>query len=262
MTVRADYTGADVDRASFDTLNLTESTHSATFSHPKRREGSDMSADTNNDSNVNDSSVNDSRAARKISPEQLPEQLRGLLDNLLGFARAAEAVAQRLVGKVRTVAVLGLTAAAWLTYACVETFDLSLMTALIVAVVLFVVPAVLWKLHGTLHSVIGLPQRVTDTAARMTSKATEYRAYYQSLQQTRADPDQSKRKPTLRQLWNTGKSILDAKALGGEAQELVAQVGGALALTNPIFAIALGIASAVSLLLFAIAMIVGLAYLF
>ena len=212
-----------------------------------------MSADTNNNSTVDDSS-----AARKVSPEQL----KGLLDKLLGFARAAEVVAKRLVGKVRTVAVLGLAAAAWLTYACVDTFDLSLTTALIVAVVLFIVPAVLWKLHGTLRSVIGLPQRVTDTATRMTSKATEYRAYYQTLQQTRADPDQSKSKPTLRQLWNTGKSILDAKALGGEAQELVGQAGGALVLTNPIFAIVLGVTSAVSLLLFVIAVFVGLAYLF
>lgn len=190
------------------------------------------------------------------------ERLKGLVDKLLSFARAAESVAKRLVGKVRALALLGLLAAGWLTYACVMTFEMSLATALIVAAVLFVAPALLWKLYGTLNSTIGLPQRVTDTAARIMSKANEYRAYYQSLPQSGADPDQSKSKPTLRKLWQTGKSLLEAKSLGGEAQELVAQAGGALVLTNPLFAIVLGVASAASLLLFLIAVVVGLAFLF
>ena len=187
-----------------------------------------------------------------------PQRLRAILDKILPAARAVDAMAQRLVGKVRTLALLGLLAAIWLTFACVDTFELGMVSALTIVTLLSIAPAVLWKIYGALRDVVGLPTRMLDTAGRIAGKTTEYRAYLQDATQL---PD-SPQKPTLRRLWRTGRSILEVKSLGDEAKVLVSQAGGAIVLTNPIFGFVLALASSLALLLALIAGVVALAYLF
>ena len=187
------------------------------------------------------------------------EKLQALLDKLMAFATTAEAVALRLVGKVRTLALIGLGGGLWLTYALTDTFNMGTSLWLAIGAILIAAPLILLKMSGTLQDIVGLPQRITDTANSIMGKAKEARAYYANSQAKTAKPNQ---RPTLRQLWHSTKWMLGAKALGDDAQRLVGQAAGALVVTNPIFAVVLVIASVLSVLMIAIAVIVLLAYLF
>jgi hypothetical protein len=124
---------------------------------------------------------------------------------------------------------------------------------------LIAAPLILLKMSGTLHDIIGLPQRITNTANSILGKAKEAREYAVSSPANNVAPNKG---PTLRQLWHSAKWMMGAKALGDDAQRLVAQAAGALVVTNPFFAVVLFVASAVSGLLVAIAVIVVLAHLF
>jgi hypothetical protein len=186
-----------------------------------------------------------------------PTQLESLLGKVIPFARTAEGLARRCVGKVRTLAIFGVLSAVWITYVCAATFDWTLATALAVFVPLIIPSAVLWKLYGMLSSVIGLPQRITDTAGRLYDKAAEHRSMYES----RGRVDHNEPKPKFRQLWQTSMSLLEVKALTDETREVVSLAGGALVLANPVFAIVLASVSVITLLLAVIAAVVGLIYL-
>jgi hypothetical protein len=184
------------------------------------------------------------------------QRLNALLEKVLPFARAADAVAQRLVGKVRTLAMAGIAAAAWLIYACYTSLGWSWAALLPIVVVLLIAPLMLWRVVLMLHSTIGLPQRITDTANRLLGKANDYRELYNNRAQVVGNA-----KPTLRQLWSTGKSLLDVKGLSDEAREVVSLAGGALVIANPVFAIVLTIAAAVTALIVLIAVVVGISHL-
>jgi len=199
--------------------------------------------------------ISSTTAAEAATPDRA--QLDGLLGKVIPFAKAADALACRTVGKVRTLALLGMVSSLWIAYACTSTFDWRLATTLIVFVPLTIPSAILWKIHGMLSSVVGLPQRIADTAYRLHGKAIEYRELYES----RSHPNPIDTKPKFRQLCQTGRSFLEARALTGEAQEIVTLAGGAVALANPVFAIVLACTSAVTLLLISMAAAIGLAYL-
>jgi hypothetical protein len=185
-----------------------------------------------------------------------PERLDSVVQKVLPFAGAADAFARRSVGKVRTLAMLGLGAAGWLCFACSDTFDWSLTTALIVFPFLALPGALLWKMQRTLQATIGLPQRIRDTALGMAGKAAEYRERF-----ARRHPlDPTAQRPGLMQLWRTGKAVLEAKALGDEAQEIVSASAGAMVMANPLFLVMLASAMAAVFALIAAAGIVGLAY--
>lgn len=185
-------------------------------------------------------------------------QIEGLLSRVIPLATTADALARRTVGRIRTVALLGLLSAAWLTYACATRFDWGLASAFVMFTLLAIPTAVLWKMYGMLNAVVGLPQRITDTTTRLYGKTIEYRELYES----RGRPGATEGKPKFKQLWQTAKSFLEARALTNEAQEIVTLAGGALVLANPLFGIVLGCTTAVTLLLSAIAGLVGLAYVF
>jgi hypothetical protein len=186
-----------------------------------------------------------------------PERLDAVIQKLLPFAGAADAFARRSVGKVRTLAVLGLGSAAWLCFACADTFAWSLKTTVIVLPLLAIPGALLWKMQRTLQATIGLPQRIRDTALRMAGKATEYRERFAK----RHPLDPADQRSGLAQLWRTGKAVLEVKALGDEAREIVSVSAGAMVRANPLFLILLGGAMAVVFSLTAAAGVVGLAYL-
>lgn len=172
------------------------------------------------------------------------------------FAKVADALARRTVGKVRTLSLLGLLAAIWLAYACAGAFEWSLGGVLALLLPLVIPAAVLWKIHGMLRSVIGVPQRIANAAARACGKAVEYRELYERREQRGAGA-----KVGFRELWRTAKSVLELKALADEGQDLVAAIGGALVLANPLFGIVLAVGSVLTLLLVLVAALVGVAHL-
>jgi hypothetical protein len=183
-------------------------------------------------------------------------RLDAVLEKVLPFARIADALARGSVGKVRTLAQLGVLAAVWIAYACADTFGWQLATLLPVFVLTVIPAALLWKIHSTLHATVGLPQRIIDCAARVADKASEFRQHYES----RSQPSHVVTRPKFRQLWRAGKALLEIKALSDETREIVSLAGGALVLANPIFAIVLACATAAALVLTGIAAIVGVAY--
>lgn len=198
-----------------------------------------------------DSSANDSRTKRLDT-----ERLDALLQKILPFARAAEAFARRSIGKVRTLAILGVLAALWIAYASAVTFEWELSTLLIVFALSAIPAALLAKIHGMLRAAIGLPQRVVDCANGLAGKAVEYRRLYDS----RGTASPVATRPKFRELWRTGKSLVEIKALGDEAREIVSLAGGALVLANPAFAIVLACATGLTVVLVGIAAIVAVAF--
>jgi hypothetical protein len=181
-----------------------------------------------------------------------PERLDSVIQKMLPFAGVADAFARRSVGKVRSLAMLGLGAAGWLGFACADTFDWSLTTVLIVFPFLALPGALLWKMQRTLQATIGLPQRIRDTALGMAGKASEYRERFAK----RHPLDPTAQRPGLMQLWRTGKAVLEMKALGDEAQEIVSASAGAMVMANPAFLVMLACAMAAVFALIAAAGIV------
>ena len=164
-----------------------------------------------------------------------PDRLDAVIQKVLPFASAVDAFARRSVGKVRALAMLGLLSAGWTAYACADTFRLSLTTALVVLALLAIPGALLWKMQRTLRTTIGLPQRIRDTALGMAGKAAQYRERF-----AKRDPlDPAAEQSGLRRLWRTGKAVLEVKALGDEAQQIVSASAGAIVVANPLFLILL-----------------------
>ena len=199
----------------------------------------------------------DAPIAAGPSVELDPDRLNAVIQKVLPFACAVDAFARRSVGKVRALAMLGLLSAGWTAYACADTFGWSLTTTLIVLALLAIPGALLWKVQRTLQATIGLPQRIRDTALGMAGKAAEYRE--RSAKRHPLDP--ATEQSGLRRLWRTGKAVLEVKALGDEAKQIVAASAGAMVMANPVFLILL-VGSMVSVFALAgAAGIVALAYL-
>jgi hypothetical protein len=186
------------------------------------------------------------------------QKLNAVLEKILPFARTAEAIAQRLVGKVKTLALFGTFAAGWLIYACYAAFDLSWAMLLPIAVVILAAPLVLIYAYCLLRATVGLPQRITTTANRTLGKVSEYRELYDS----RAQLAVAATKPKLKHLRSVGKTLLEAKGLGDDAMEVVSIASGALAIANPVFAFVLAIASVVTVIIIVAGALVGVAHLF
>jgi hypothetical protein len=190
---------------------------------------------------------------------QQPAVVEAALQKVLPFAAAADALARRMVGKVLALAVLGLIASLGITLACVDAFGWGLKAALMIFVVLVVPAAVLWKMHGTLRGVIGLPQRLVDTAGRLVGRAAELKQLYDSRPDVR---DIARAAPGFRSIWQAGRNLLDAKSLGDEAQAITSEVAGAAVVANPVFAIVLAGASLLAIAQAVVACVVGLVYIF
>jgi hypothetical protein len=181
------------------------------------------------------------------------QRLDALVEKIMPFASAADALARRIVGKVRALALLGAFAALWIAYGTAETFAFGLTGGLTLLVVVMLPSVVLWKLHAMLLSVVGLPQRIIEAATRVAGKAVELKQYY-------AGRDARARKVRFRELWSTARSVLEMRALGNEMQQIVAAAGGAFAVANPVFVIVLACATAATLVLISAATLVALSW--
>jgi hypothetical protein len=199
----------------------------------------------------------DAPVAANPSIELDPDRLDAAIQKVLPFASAVDAFARRSVGKVRTLAMLGLLSAGWTAYACADTFGWPLTTALIFLAFLAAPGALLWKMQRTLQATIGLPQRIRDAALGMAGKAAEYRERFAK----RHPLDPAAEQSGLRRLWRTGKAVLEVKALGDEAQQIVSASAGAMVIANPVFLILLVGSMASVFALAGAAGIIALAYL-
>jgi hypothetical protein len=185
------------------------------------------------------------------------DEIAKLLGRIYSFAKNAEALAQRKLGKLRTLAALNLLAALWLGYAFYDRIDWGWAPALVVFAVVAAPALALWKIHGALKPMIGLPQRLVDAAARLRGKAAEYKG----LLESRADAaPAAESKPKFAQLREAGQLLAQLKGLSSEAREIAFEASGALVLANPVFAIALGIAIALAMLVVALGVAVGSVY--
>jgi hypothetical protein len=103
-----------------------------------------------------------------------------------------------------------------------------------------------------------LPARVIDTFDRLFGKFAEYRHLYAE----RAAAPARTEKPRFRELWRTARSLFELKALGDEGRDLLLTLGGAIAMTNPLFAAVLFVSMAIAVMITFAAAIVGLAFVF
>ena len=186
------------------------------------------------------------------------ERFEVLLGKILPVAKVADAIARRSVGKVGAIAWMGMLAAAWLSWACAQTFEWGLAPTLTMLVTLALPSLLLWKIHSMLKSAVGLPARVSDTFDRLFGKFAEYRQLYAE----RAAAPAGAGKPRFRELWRTARSLYELKTLGDEGQELLVTLGGAMAMTNPLFAVVLFVSMIIAMLIVFAAAIVGLAFMF
>ena len=193
-----------------------------------------------------------------VESVQAKGRIQTALEAVLPYARIADGLARRMVGKVGTIAMLGFVAAGWLATACALTFDWGLVTALILFFFLVAPAAVLWKIHSVLKNTVGLPQRVVDTANRAYEKSNELRQAHVARPSLAATDTSSRSR--FKDLWKAARSVLEIKSLSDEARELVAALGSSIAIANPAFAFALFIAMGISLLLTLIASLVALAF--
>lgn len=195
-----------------------------------------------------------------VESVQTKGRIQAALEAVLPYARIADGLARRMVGKVGTIAMLGFVAAGWLATACAMTFDWGLVTALILFFFLVAPAAVLWKIHSVLRSTVGLPQRVVDTANRAYEKSNELRQAHVARASLATADASSGSRSRFKDLWKAARSVLEIKSLSDEARELVAALGSSIAIANPAFAFALFIAMGISLLLTLIASLVALAF--
>jgi hypothetical protein len=188
-------------------------------------------------------------------------ELVKLIAKIESFVRTAEAVAERNVGKVRTLAALDLLAAVWLGYAFYNSFDWGWAPAFVVFATVATPALVLWKIHGTLKPMIGLPQRLTGSIARLHDKAAAYKQQLDDRGAAATVSSGQSSKPRFAELWETGKLIAELRGLSGEAREIALEAGSALVLANPIFPIVLGVTSTLAAIAVTLGIVVGGVYL-
>ncbi len=182
--------------------------------------------------------------------------LEAIAEKIFRIAQAAEAVALRTVKKVQILCLVGILSAAWLTYYCVQYFQPTLLTGLSIFLVLAVPSALLGISYGKLRNTIGLPQRLLGNLERIKGKTTEL----QHRLKTAGQANPAIRKGRFSELWQLSKVMLEVKSLGGEASAMASVLGEVLILANPLFAVVMGAAGAIVLLLLLAALGTGLIY--
>lgn len=172
------------------------------------------------------------------------EKIRRLTSKLQAFAGSAEALAVRNVSRVRTLAALDLAAALWLGYYARTVHDWA-WPAIVPLVFTASIPAMLlWKINGTLRSVIGLPARLTQQIGRIFGDLRDAQLQVQGAGEALAGGDRSVNGlARLAQLRRSAGLIREMRGLGDSARQLLTEAGGALLLTNPVFAILLAVSS-------------------
>ena len=193
----------------------------------------------------------------KLDPRALATVMDAA-DKALAVARTAEAVALRSVNKVRLLFLIGIVAAVWLTYYVAHTFELTVVSASWVLLLFALPPLVLGKLYGTLRRTIGLPQRLRERIESIKGRTAELG----DRVKTSMASESADKAVKFSNLWRQGRVLVELKAFGGEAHEIVSVLGEALILANPVFGVVLLVATAVTLSLLLVAIGTWLVHVF
>ncbi len=185
-----------------------------------------------------------------------PSTFDAVVDKAFHIARVAEAVALRSIKKVRVLFFIGMLSAVWLSYYVARSFELTLLSAAAVLLILALPPLVLGKLYGTLRKTVGLPQRLLQSIEKIKGRT----AGLELKLAPGASQGSANKGAKLSELWRLGKMLLEVKSLSGEAREITSVLGDALILANPVFTVLLVISAVVTLTLLFVALGTGIAY--
>lgn len=101
------------------------------------------------------------------------------LNKVLTLAQKAQRVAEWLLVRVGQLLILSILAAAWLSYAMMQTWQLQLSTTLWLFGLLEILPLLLLgRIYFSLQTVIDLPVQILESMAGMKDKAGELRDHF------------------------------------------------------------------------------------
>ncbi|MBB1089747.1 hypothetical protein HUU61_00440 [Rhodopseudomonas palustris] len=184
--------------------------------------------------------------------------LTATLNKLLKVARVAQHVAERLLIRVGQLLILSILAAAWLSYDLMQTWQLQLSTGLWLFVLLEILPLLLLgKIYLSLQTVIDLPAQILDIISGMKDKTAELSQHVRD-RFVEQNTDNHNKKSAWSDLFSMSKTLVEIKFLGDDAAEIMPIVGEILFMTSPLFLIVFGLGATITILLFIVALIVGL----
>lgn len=187
------------------------------------------------------------------NPKTLSHQkLADFIPKLMGFARIAQNLANRFTGLARFLTLSGLLSALLLAWLATRAWELSVITAVLLAVFLILPGLVLGWVWYVLDEASNLPQRLMAWAGQ----ARDYAGGVVQRLQTGTPPSEKTTRVTdLKQL---GGLAYEITSMGVDAKDLLSIFGGTLSLTNPVFLLVLAIAAGLIMLLDIGAIIAGL----
>ncbi len=176
------------------------------------------------------------------------------LNKVLTLAQKAQRVAEWLLVRVGQLLILSILAAAWLSYAMMQTWQLQLSTTLWLFGLLEILPLLLLgRIYFSLQTVIDLPVQILESMAGMKDKAGELRDHF-----VEQNADNRNKKVGWSNVFSMSKTLLEIKFLSDDAIEIMPLIGEMLFMTSPLFLIMFGLGALLSILLFIVALIVGL----
>ena len=167
--------------------------------------------------------------------------------SLLKVVDRGVSLANRNTNHVRNLAFLGVLATLWLALYVHHSFSLSLYTVLPVYLILLLPVLFLIKLFFTLRDIQELPARLDQCFSGFKFALDEYH------EQFKTRLNDAKQKRNLSDLFSFGRDLRQVMRVARDTDGLASAVGGAIVLGNPLFLIAILIASTVTVLLIIIA---------
>ncbi len=179
-----------------------------------------------------------------------------LKDKLLAVVERGVGLANRNVGYVRNLAVLGLLSSAWLGFYLQQLLSSPWSVTLPLLFVLLLPVLFLGKLFFTLRDIQELPVRLEQCFRGFKSSFEDYH------QQFKARIQDARHKRRLSELISLGKDFREVLRLVRNTDELSTAIGGAVVLGNPVFLIVMLIASGATALLILLAVVTLLLFVF
>ncbi len=175
-----------------------------------------------------------------------------VLQLVLAVAGGAESIALRLTVPVRVLAVAALAAATWLAYWSATLIDVGVLWFVLFLLPLCLPAALLGLSYWLLRRAIGLPRRIVELAESVYGfghrAVTDAAAGYAAVRS-----GQGRVKP--RELWRLGRALRQLRKAPGEAADLLAATGRAIAIANPLFMVGTASAAVLALVLAATALV-------
>lgn len=176
-----------------------------------------------------------------------------LIPRLMGFARLVQGLAKRFKGAARFLSLTGLLAAVWLAFVAAHSLGFPTLAAVLAGGVLALPALVLGGVWFVLDQASTLPRRLADWLGRAHVQAGD------TWQRVQGEPPPGQGRFKDLRPW-LGLAY-ELRAMGADARDLALTLRGALALTNPLFLLAVGGSVLATVLLDVAAAVTGLLYL-